>query len=441
MLHYRCAIWAEMGLGKTSAVLLALVYLSLMEAIFPVLVMAPLRVANSTWPDEVKKWDVFNHLKVSPVTGSLEERMAGLETKADIYTINYENIPWLIDLYGKKWPFKTIIADESTKLKGFRTRQGGKRTRELNKIAFKYCCRFIQLTGTPSPNGLKDLWGAMWFIDQGKRLGRTYTAFMQRWFTKGWDGYSVVPHESAQAAIEERLADVCLSIRAKDYFDVDDPIELSIYIDLPPKARKLYIGMEKKMFMQLQAGEVEAFNAASKTQKCLQLANGAAYYGEKAKDWEVVHDEKIKALESIIEEAAGMPVLVAYTFRSDLDRLLKAFPSGRHLDKKTKTIDDWNEGKIPILFAHPQSAGHGLNLADGGNILVFFGHTWDLEQHMQIIERLGPVRQAQAGYDRPMFIYHIIARDTIEEAVMERVETKRSVQDLLMEAMRASKNG
>lgn len=189
------------------------------------------------------------------------------------------------------------------------------------------------------------------------------------------------------------------------------------------------------MFMELGDEEVEAFNAAARTMKCLQLANGAAYVGENAERWVTVHDEKIEALKSIEQEAAGMPLLVAYHFRSDLDRLRKAFPRGRVLDKDPKTIKEWNKGRIPMLFAHPASAGHGLNLQDGSNILVFFGHNWNLEEYLQIIERIGPVRQMQAGHNRPVFIYHIVAKGTIEEGVIERVHSKRSVQDILMERM------
>ena len=194
------------------------------------------------------------------------------------------------------------------------------------------------------------------------------------------------------------------------------------------------------MFTSLDTGhEVEAFNAAAKTQKCLQIANGAMYVGEGAIEWTELHKAKLEALDSIIEEAAGMPVLVAYHFKSDLARLLKAFPQGRHLDKNPQTIRDWNKGKIPVLFAHPASAGHGLNLQDGGNIIVFFGLNYNLEEHLQIIERIGPTRQLQAGHDRAVFIYRIVAKDTVDELVLERLETKREVQDILMSAMRRYK--
>lgn len=436
----RCAVYAGMGMGKTSSTLTALEILELIEP-GPALVIAPLRVAASTWPDEAKKWQHLENFKVVAIVGTPAERMAALHSKAHVYTINYENLPWLVETLGKEWFFKKVVADESTKLKGFRLQQGSKRARALAKVAHKHVDRFIQLTGTPSPNGLKDLWGQMWFLDRGQRLGTSFGAFISRWFQTvqvGADRHAVqhVPFKHSQAEIQDRLKDICISLEAKDHFDIDEPIVNVIEVELTGKARKIYDEMEKEMFIELsETTEVEAFNAASKTMKCLQIASGSIYTDENG-TWQAVHDLKIQALESIIEEAAGMPVLVSYHWKSDLERLLKAFPQGRHLDKEPKTIRDWNAGKIPVLFAHPQSAGHGLNLQDGGNILVFFSHWWNLEEFQQIIERIGPTRQAQAGHDRPVFVHHIVAKDTMDTVVMQRRESKREVQDLLMEAMK-----
>jgi SNF2 family DNA or RNA helicase len=275
----------------------------------------------------------------------------------------------------------------------------------------------------------------MWFVDGGARLGRTYSAFRERWFKQGYDGYSVTALPHAQEEIQNALRDVCLTISAEDWFDLEQPIVTNVYVDLPIKARQLYTDMEKQMFMELADIAVEVFGAAAKTVKCLQIANGAAYVDDK-QNWKEIHDEKIQALEDIVEEAAGMPVLVAYNFKSDLARLLAAFPKAKHLDNNPDTIRAWNMGETPILLAHPASAGHGLNLQDGGNILVFFAHNWNLEERLQIIERIGPVRQMQAGHNRSMFIYNIIARDTVDEMVMARVESKREVQDILLEAMK-----
>jgi len=435
----RGAIYAGMGLGKTVSTLVSLDILELVEP-GPTLVLAPLRVAASTWPDEALKWSNLRNVEVSAVVGTAQQRKAALRKPANVFTINYDNLPWLLETLGGKWPFRKVVADESTRLKSFRLRQGGKRAQALAKVAHSKVSRFIELTGTPSPNGLQDLWGQMWFIDRGERLGRTYEAFKQRWFqaVPGGDGYSQIkPLPYAQQQIQDAVRDVCLSLDARDWFDIAEPIVSVVRVPLPAKARNLYRSMEREMFMALDCGaEIEAFSAASKTIKCLQLASGAVYTDETATTWSEVHDGKLQALESIIEEAAGMPVLVAYHFKSDLARLLKAFPKGRHLDKNPQTIRDWNAGKIPVLFAHPASAGHGLNLQDGGNILVFFSHWWDLEQFQQIIERIGPTRQLQAGHDRPVFIYHIVATDTVDEIVMARRESKREVQDLLLEAMK-----
>ena len=436
----RVAIWAGMGIGKTAPVLTALSHLSLVQD-GPSLVVGPLRVVKSTWPQEAKKWEHLRDIVVTPIVGTVNERRAALRHPASVFTTNFEQLPWLVEELGERWPFQTVVVDESTRLKGFRLRQGSQRARALARVAHKRVHRFIELTGTPAANGLQDLWGQCWFLDRGERLGRTYDAFISRWFYServGSDPHAVqlkpLPH--AQAEIEARLKDICLSLDPRDFFDIGEPIINIIRVDLPTKARKLYKDMEREMYAQIGQHGVEAFSAASRTMKCLQLANGAAYVSDDG-TWVEVHDAKLQALESVIEEAAGMPVLVAYHFKSDLARLQRAFPRGRVLDTDPQTIFDWNAGRIPVLFAHPASAGHGLNLQDGGNILVFFGHWWSLEEHQQIIERIGPTRQAQAGHDRAVFIHHIIATDTVDELILKRLETKREVQDLLLEAMKS----
>lgn len=432
----RSALWASMGLGKTCATLTALQHLDLVEP-GPTLVCAPLRVAQSTWPDEAAKWDHLAGCEVVPIVGDVEHRRAALRRKADVFTTNYEQIPWLVEeLRGVRWPFTKVVADESTRLKGFRLRQGTQRAKALAKVAHEHTARWINLTGTPAPNGLQDLWGQTWFLDKGQRLGRTFDGFTQRWFRPSYTGCGVEPLGHAQREIEQRLSDICLSLDAKDHFDLAEPIVNTIRVELPAKARALYEDMEREMFAQIGEHEVEAFSAAARTLKCLQIANGAAYVDDTATDWVEIHDAKLQALDSVLAEASGAPVLVAYHFKSDLARLMRAFPKGRHLDKEPQTIRDWNAGRIPVLFAHPASAGHGLNLQDGGNILAIFGHWWDLEQYLQIVERIGPTRQAQAGHDRPVFIHHIVAADTVDELVMARRESKRAVQDLLLEAMK-----
>lgn len=431
----RCALHAGCGMGKTVTTLAALDILMLAGEVRKPLVLAPLRVARTTWATEAGKWEQFKDLRVSTITGSATERQQALMRKADIYTANYENLPWLIDRLGDNWDFDCVVADEATKLKGFRLRQGGERTRALGRVAHSKVRRFIELTGTPSPNGVKDLWGQMWFLDGGQRLGRTYSAFEQRWFTRGRDGFSLQPMPHAFEEISTRISDLCLSLSAADYFDMPGTIVNNILVDLPEKAMSLYRDMEKEMFIEIASKGVEAFSAAGKTNKCLQIANGAVYLDDK-QTWAHVHDAKIEALESIIEEACGKPLIVAHNFRSDLARLKAKFPKAREL-KTTADEDDFRAGKIPLLFCHPDSAGHGIDgFQHVTNEIVFFGHNWNLETRHQIIERIGETRQAQAGNRAPVVIHNIIARKTIDEIVLQRIETKREVQDLLIERMK-----
>lgn len=440
----RVGIWAGMGMGKTVATLTAISGLQLADPA-PALVLAPKRPALTTWPDEIKKWDHLRHLRCSTIIGTAQERLMALIKPADIYTMNYDNLPWLYDMLktrGKGWPFRIVVADESTRLKSFRLRQGGKRAHALAQVTHTQIDRFIELSGTPAPNGVIDLWGQLWFLDRGKRLGNTFTAFSQRWFYSVLtsDGFPLLkPHEHALDEIKNLAKDICHSFDAKDYFPIEEPIVRPLYFDLPPAVRRHYDAMQEEFFTEIAGEEFEAVNAAAKSLKCLQIATGAIYGARGNRpiqydDWQHIHDEKIDLLRSVIEEAAGMPVLVAYHFQHDLARILKAFPGARHLDARPQTIDDWNAGRIPLLVAHPASAGHGINLQHGGNILVFWGHWWALENHDQIIERIGPMRQKQSGYDRAVMVYYLLARGTLEEEVLRRHQTKRSVQEILREA-------
>jgi len=435
----RCNVWAGMGTGKTLSSLTALDGMAALEDPFPALVLAPLRVAQSTWPDEVRKWPHLRGLRIAAAVGSPADRERALRGQ-DIVTVNYENVPWIVEHMGEDWPFKTVIADEATRLKGFRLRQGGVRAQALGKVAHKRVRRWVNLTGTPAPNGLMDLWGQQWFIDSGQRLGRSFHAFQARWFAMRkphpnaqWG--EVVPLPHAQREIEDLLSDVTITVKAEDYLDLPPLIENVIRVELPAKARRHYRELEREMFTMLAGQEVEAMSAAALSVKCLQLANGAAYVAG-GEAWEEVHDEKLAALHSVVHEAAGAPVLVAYHFRSDLARLQRAFPQGRALDADPATVREWNEGRVPLLFAHPASAGHGLNLQHGGNILVFFGLWWNLEEHEQIIERIGPTRQAQAGFNRPVYVHRIVTAETVDELVLSRLKSKASVQEVLLQAMK-----
>lgn len=441
----RCGIWAGMGMGKTSATLTMLDTLYLSGESAPTLILAPKRVCVSTWPNEILKWEHLRHLELTPITGTIKEKLVAVKRDTSLYACNYQNIPWLVDYYGKNWPFKTIVADESTRLKSFRLKQGGTRARALSQVAHTKVKRFIELTGTPAPNGLIDLWGQIWMLDQGARLGRTYTAYKERYFKPTPDGYGLeLVSEYAATEIYSRLKDICLTVDPADYFDLKAPLVHNIIVDLPGGSRDIYNQMRKDLIFQIENHTITAANAAVKSQKLLQIANGAAYLDPavdddshpRARGYRIIHDAKIDALESIIAECAGENILVAYNFRSDLERLLKAFPQASYLDDTPEIEKRWNQGKIPILLAHPASAGHGLNLQEGGRILVFFGHNWSLENRLQIIERIGPMRQLQIGLDKPIWIYNIVANKTIDSAVISRVDDKKSVQDALLESMK-----
>jgi uncharacterized protein YuzE len=303
--------------------------------------------------------------------------------------------------------------------------------------------RFIELTGTPSPNGLKDLWGQMWFLDRGERLGRTHDAFMSRWFRPARDGYGVEPFDHSQDQIQDRIRDLCITIDPGDYISIDKPIEQVIEVELPAKAREQYREMERKMFLELQKLgnliEVEAVHAAARTNKCLQIAAGFVYHDDEdgAASFTELHTAKLEALESIVEEAAGMPILVSYMFKQELAMLKRHFPQLRSIDEvDTSDEGPWNKGRIPMMAAHPASAGHGLNLQMGSNILVDFSSGWNLEYDDQIIERIGPMRQYQSGLNRPVYRYRIVAADTVDEMVMDRRKMKASVQQILLNAMK-----
>lgn len=443
--HRRSMLLVPMGMGKTSSVLMAIAILLLSGSVRKVLILAPLRVARSTWPDEVRKWADFAHLRVSAVVGTAAERLATLRAPADIYTTNYDNLAWLMETLGDDFPFDMVVADEVTRLKSYRSKQGGKRARALSAVVHTHVKWWVGLTGTVAPNGLQDLWGQLWFVDKGHRLGLTFTAFMDRWFgfkrikdavnpAKFYVERIVFPH--SQREIEAKLKDVCLTLDLKDWFDLQEPVVNTLYVDLPPNARKHYREMEREMFTQLGEHEIEAFGAAAKTMKCLQLAGGSAYVEGSNEKWVVLHDEKLDALESVIEEAAGAPVLVAYHFKSELARLKERFPRGLDLAVKGN-LERAQRGEPGPWFAHPASMGHGIDgLQNHCNILAFLTRSWALEEYLQIIERIGPVRQFQAGHKRPVFIHHIVARRTVDEDVMERIATKREVQDILLAALK-----
>lgn len=454
-------VFSSMGTGKTGATIDTYDTLRAFGEVQRLLVIAPKRVAKNTWPREVEKWNQsFRHLSVATIIGDEKHRIAAARAGADITTINYDNLPWLVEKAGSKWPWDMVVADESTRLKGLRVSiqqrkkadgtlgkaflmgQGSSRAAALAEVAHKYVRRWVNLTGSPAPNGIVDLWGQMWFVDGGRRLGNSFTAYSDRFFRSvpGTEGYSrIEPMPFSQQIIEGLIRDKCITIEAKDWFDIKAPIERIVGIQLPAAARRQYQEMQKELFTEIADQDIEAFNAGSKSNKCLQIASGNVYYDDK-RNWVKVHDEKIEALRSIVEETNGEPLLVRYAFRPELERILKAFPRAKFFNDKRETEDAWNRGEYPMLVTHAASAGHGSNLQDGGRILVDYSQGWNLEEDEQIIERIGPTRQLQSGHDRAVFRYRIVAEDTIEEtAVLPRIRYKMSVQDALKAAMKVSR--
>lgn len=442
--HKRGTLASFMGSGKTSAVLTVCDALLLSGSAKRILIMGPLRVARSTWSDEARRY--FPHLSVAVVVGKPEERYAALARNADISTVNYQVIQWLVDHYGEKdWPFDTVIADESVMLKGVRTRQGSKWGQALKRVAFTKVLRWYNLTGMMTENGLGDLWGQQFWVDQGQRLGRSYSAFEARWFravpNRGKGAFATMePMPHAQGETQDLILDVCLMIDPKDWYQLAEPIVTTVKVELPPEARKRYREMEKDFYTKVQGHAIEAFAAGAKSQKLKQLASGSVYLDPSVENdedpgrraWKEVHDEKLQALESIVNEMGGAPLLVAYHFVSDLARLTKRFPQGRSI-KTLKDEDAFKAGTVPIGFVHPKSIGHGVDgLQRVCNTLVFFSSDWAAGPHFQLVERIGPMRQMQAGLDRPVFLYYLVARATVDEDVMERLRSKHDVFETLM---------
>ena len=444
----RVALHIEPGLGKTSITLNALDTLKLLGDDSKVLIVAPLRVARTTWANELQKWEHLCHYTLSPIVGTAKQRKEALYSKADFYTVNYENLPWLVEELKGKWPFRTVVFDESTKLKSHRSHfrskadgsrylvcTGGARTNAIAKLMWTKVKRCILLTGTPAPNGLKDLHGQQFFVDKGKALGESFSAFEDRWYKIGYNGYDKELLPFAEEEIRRAIAPTTFTLRAEDYLDLGEEIVNTIFVDLPAKAEMHYKEMEKKLYTVVNTKEIEAFQAAVKSAKCHQIANGAIYWDDKG-SYEEIHDAKIDALQSVIEEAAGMPVIVVYKFKSDLARLQKAFPNGKAFDTKKKTEDDFRAGLIPVLFLHPDSAGHGIDgFQNVTNIMCFFSVDWNGETRSQVIARIGKVRQFQAGLDRPVFVHQIVCRNTVDEDILRRIDEKLSIEEALKEGL------
>ena len=432
--HPLSAILLDMGLGKTSITLTALADL-LFDSfeIRKVLVIAPVRVAKFSWPDELQKWDHLQHLTYAVAVGTPAQRLAALNASADITIINRENIKWLVEDSGVPFDYDCIVIDEASSFKNHQA----KRFKALLKVRPK-AKRVIALTGTPASNGLMDLWAEFRLIDLGERLGRYITRYREAYFrpdkTNGMIVYSYKPLPGAEQAIYDRISDITISMRAQDHLQMPELISTRYPVEMSDKEKKRYKEMKDTLVLQLPDGDITAANAAALTSKLSQLSNGAIY--DDNQEVLPVHERKLDALEDIIEAAAGKPILVCYWFKHDRarieDRLTKLGVEYAGLDKD-EGIKRWNKGELPVGLIHPASAGHGLNLQSGGSTIVWFGITWSLELYQQTNARLW--RQGQTA--DTVVVMHIITKGTIDERILKALEQKDGTQSALIEAVRA----
>lgn len=421
-------LFLDMGLGKTVSTLTAFSELQLLDT-EKMLVIAPLNVAKDTWADEIDKWEHLKHLRVSKILGTPKQRIAALRQNADIYITNKENTKWLCEQYKKDWPFDMVVIDELSTFKN----PSSQRFKAIKK-KLPLVKRFVGLTGTPSPNSLLDLWAQVYLIDRGERLETAFSRYRERYFRATHQVsdhvYNWELREGSEDLIYKQIEDIALSMKASDYLDMPERIDTKQVITLSNKERKLYDELEKYYILEDETdGTVVAQSGASLSQKLLQLSNGAVY----TDDEEVrhIHDRKLDKLEEIIEEAQGQPILLFYNFRHDRDRILERFDDVITLEDSNYKAK-WNSGKAKILLAHPASAGHGLNLQQGGHIIVWFGLTWSLELYQQANARL--YRQ---GQEHTTIIHHIMTENTIDQRVYQALQNKELTQDELMKAIKA----
>lgn len=428
----------DMGMGKTAATLTAVRRLLDEFMVRRVLVVAPLYVAEETWPEEIAQWEHLRCLKYSVITGTPKKRMEALQAKAEIYIINRENLPWLWRTIGsKKWKFDMLVYDESSRLKSGRKRtRGRKRLSEFGALALaRHKADYVvELSGTPAPNGLRDLWGQIYILDLGERLGRARRDFEDRWFNKDFMGWNLEPKPHAEKQIMAAIKDVMICLRSEDYLDLPPVISNVRKVHMPSRAMKEYRIFEREMVSELY--DVEAVSRGVLTNKLLQFANGSMYReleeGSKKREIVKIHDAKIAALESVVEEANGAQILLAYSFKFDLKQILRKYPKatvvGVHDDWKKR----WDRGKAGLLLAHPASIGHGTNLQYGGYITCWYGLTWSLELYQQFNKRL-----PRPGQENPFVaIHHIIAAGTADETVYAAMQDKGATQDRITDAVR-----
>lgn len=422
------ALLLDMGLGKSVITLTAIRNLIIKGEVGRVLVIAPLRVARSTWPDEIAKWDHLNDLTYSVAVGTEKERLEALRKNVEIVIINRENVDWLVNKSGYRFNFDMIVIDELSSFKSY----SAKRFKALLKVR-PYVERIVGLTGTPSSNGLMDLWAEYRLLDFGERLGRYITRYRLKYFTPDKRSatvifsYKLLP--GAEDEIYNAISDITISMKAKDYLKMPDLIINEVTVDLDPTERRTYETLRKEMVVQIsEQEEIDAVNAASLSGKLLQMANGAVY--DEDKRVLRIHDKKLDALEDLIEAANGKPVLIAYWYKHDLERIKERFNVREILNDQD--IRDWNNGKIDVAVIHPASAGHGLNLQQGGSTMIWFGLTWSLELYEQANARL--YRQ---GQNETVVIHHIITKGTIDEDVMQALKRKEKMQSALIDAVKA----
>ena len=420
-----CALFLDMGLGKTVSTLTAIDILKndYLE-IDKVLVIAPKSVALNTWSGETAKWDHLRKLRISVAMGTAAQRSKAIERDADIYVTNRDNVKWIVDYFKKEpWPFDTVVLDESSSFKN----PSSQRFKALRKIR-PQLRRVIELTGTPSPNGLMDLWPQIWLLDMGERLGRTLGSYRSEFFTAGRRNgavvYDWIARPGARQRISKRLADISMSMQASDYLDMPDVIDGGLTLALSPDEMRDYQAFQKEQLMQLDNTDIEAVTAAALTNKLLQYTGGALY--DDQHNWHEVSTAKLEALQDIVE-STDESVLIYYQYQSEKDRILKMLPDAVTFTGEPELLESWNAGKIRLMLAHPASVAYGLNMQAGGHIRVWYTPTWNLELYMQANARLH-----RQGQTKPVVIYHLIAAGTIDERVMQALNCKNGSQAALL---------
>lgn len=431
----KLGLFLDMGLGKTIITLSAIYQLKYNYfQVKKVLIIAPKKVAEATWQREAAKWDGVGILRISTVLGPLKKRIHALNTPADIYIINRENVSWLVSYYKNAWPFDMVVVDESSSFKSHRA----KRFKDLSNM-YNHINRMVLLTGTPSPNGLIDLWAQVYLLDRGQTLGKTYTAFREHYFDPDQRGrdviYSYKPKANTDDAIMSAIAPLCISMKASDYLDLPPIVYDTVPVVLDAKAKKAYESMERDAVLEVFGAdeEITAMSAAALSNKLQQLANGAAYDDER--NVHEIHDCKIEAFMELIEQLHGKPALVFYNFKHDCARLKEALAKTDLRVRELKGADeefDWNAGKIDVLLAHPASTAYGLNLQDGGNHVIWFGLNWSLELYQQANKRLH-----RQGQNEKVFIHHLISVGTRDEDMMEALEKKDEAQEYVLQSLKA----